>query len=211
MLKKLKGLLVLFFSISIILNFSGCFDYEQEITLNEDGSGEITLHYIVGEEMMSMMEGSDEPIIPDKETIEQDYIGEGIELKDFHTEELDTEQHWYITLTFDDLNSLSRLEGFEGQKLTFEDVGDSFSFENSFASSEGDMGMEDLTEEEIEQQKQLMKTMFAGYEFTFVVNMPDEIVTTNADETTGSMAKWVYPLTDLIDIDEFTMKAECLK
>lgn len=185
---------------------AGCVKMNQEMTINKDGSGTMTMNYGMSEQMVAQMEamqamgGEDaddsngfdfdvESIKKDMSNLETD----GIKLKDIKSVTKDGWRYIKMDMAFKSLEALSKTEYFgedSGITLTKNDKGN-YVLEQK---PEG-MGGDASTPEEKEQQKMMMNMMaaqFKGMEVSWKMTLPGKIIESNADKTDGNTVSWKY-------------------
>lgn len=199
-----------------VLALSGCIRLDQTLSLNKDGSGTFDVRYGMTEqtigqlEMMSKMaeqmgeqaEGSDEmPFEFDEAAVREKFAAdkpEGVELVSVSTETLDGWKYVDMKMTFTDLNALSKTEQFGDNDFSIAKGADGNYVISQRAASEEDMagaggapGGDDAMAEGTMAQ---MAPMFAGLRMVTRVEVPGDIVETNATETEGRKASWVFDI-----------------
>ena len=120
---------ILFTAILATATLGGCINYEEEITLNEDGSGTLTMHYSIEESMVEMMEGMTEgmeemegmemtaemPFALDEAGVKEQFSSCPQKPRDVQVYSKDGERHIVVTFDFRHVNEIpdSVLEGRE--------------------------------------------------------------------------------------------------
>jgi hypothetical protein len=113
---------------------SGCLDYRERLTLNEDGSGTLVIDFVVDLGLMNQVAQAfgDQPDPNATKGPTRDEILRGLKVKGIHVDEEKLKvQHRgdkskvHIELSFDTLHALSLLQGFgDDRKVEFYDNGD---------------------------------------------------------------------------------------
>jgi len=116
----MNRILLVIMSVTLLM-FAGCIDYREEITINEDGSGTIKLHYAIEREYMdqfdavSEMDGeegsSDEGDIPSEEEIKE-MISTGnanVELISYSYQESEEWETWEMEFSFESIAGFADL------------------------------------------------------------------------------------------------------
>ncbi|MBE0643387.1 MAG: hypothetical protein IH600_04855 [Bacteroidetes bacterium] len=164
------------------LLIAGCIFYEQDTELNEDGSGEMEIHYWISENVLSWFKGG--ALSFNEDSVRAQYASDGIVVKSVRTEsrEVDSTRHVFVALQFDDIQRLSACTGFKDIDIKWMREGDVFRFVQSLpsTSSSGDGMLDNFT-------------------FTYRYNFPGEVRESNADTIDGDHAVWVFKLSDLND------------
>lgn len=108
----------------------GCINYEEEMTLKRDGSGQVIMHYWMTSEFFEGMgEGSVEMrgLGFTEEAVTNQYEGKsGIEVKDVRIEDKEGDRHVYVTMAFESVDAFSAVE--EGRTMTFSEEGGQITF-----------------------------------------------------------------------------------
>lgn len=108
------------FSALVLFVVSGCFDYEEEITLNANGSGTVRVHYFTEESYAPMFEGEDSPFTLDQETLAQRLEGTTAKLQSSKVYTEDGLRHAVFALEFTDLEKLAGNWPFEDRTFSLE-------------------------------------------------------------------------------------------
>ncbi len=191
---KILGLAALAVALVVV---AGCINYDQELTLNPDGSGMVKIRYDrTGGSSGEGEEGSlDVSAAPElsftEEEIMAEYEGPAVTVRDIVIGETDAgvpEASYVI-----DFNNVTDLNGYgifalEGDKLkqtfSLEPSGDNQVFKQLVQLK---MDVEDPSQ-------------LSDYKFTYLLNAPGEIVETNGTVTENTI-KWEYTLDKLINTD----------
>lgn len=116
-----------------LLPLAGCLDYAEELVLNPDGSGKLTIDFTIDmkymEEVTKVLGDTPDPEElrgPTKEEVmEAVSESEGITVEEVEVKSRDKQSHVHLKLAFTSLEALSRLEGFgDERKLEFFDEGE---------------------------------------------------------------------------------------
>lgn len=183
-MRKNYKLVVSLFSFLIIAAFliSGCVNYEQDTTLNMDGSGSMKIHY--WSKMSNFSMGTTLGKFDfDEKKAKENYSSSNTDVKNVRMEDKldDSTKHVYVDLTFKDINKLPEAKGFSGVKPSWK---------------EGKDGME--LKYLLLKDTSAAKNMGAGdYTVTYTFEMPSEIVSTNATKKDGKTLTWDYKVSDL--------------
>lgn len=114
---------IVFLLVAVML-VSGCFDYEEKLVINSDGSGQMTVHYAMDKEYLEQMEQMRLELVEllgDEDTaggaltdmwseklirkaLEEQ--GQGASLLAYEESESETARMWDMTFSFDDINRL---------------------------------------------------------------------------------------------------------
>lgn len=183
-MKKNYKLIVSLSSFLVIAAFliSGCVNYDQKTTLNEDGSGSMSIHYWSKMSNFSMGTSLGKFDFDEKKA-KSNYSSSNTDVKSVKMEDNldDSTKHVYVELTFKDINKLPEAKGFSSVKPSWK---------------EGDDGME--LKYVLLKDTSAAKNMGAGdYTVTYTFEMPAEIVSTNASKKDGKTLTWEYKVSDL--------------
>lgn len=173
----MKRIAATFFS---LLCLAGCLNYEQHTVLEEDGSGSMSIHYWISEQMFMWMK--DGTLSFNEDSVRLQYTADGITIRKAHTESVaaDSSRHVWVSLEFDDITLLSECRGFEKLDFIWQREGDVYRFEQSLpAASESDEAFLD------------------EYSFTYSYEFSGRVRETNADSVDGNTAIWVFPLSQM--------------
>ena len=177
----------------LCLTAFGCLESQQELVLNQDGSGKLVAHYILGEKLTRTIEISEEmretstgkatterefPL--NLEELKQEFEGEGIRVENTSFEKKDGALNISYTISFDSILSLLGSRAFKDVEISFyRDVST-----NSLAFSMGTKNFQ----KKIEKEPDLLE----GFKATISVTMPDKVLESNADSTQGNTLTWNY-------------------
>jgi len=163
-----------------LLLVAGCLNYEQQTVLEEDGSGSMSIHYWISEQMFMWMK--DGTLSFNEDSVRQQYSADGITIHKAHTESIaaDSSRHVWVKLDFDDITRLTECRGFEKLNFTWQREGDVFRFEQG-----------------IPQASESDEAFLDDYSFTYVYEFPGPLRESNADSVYGNTAVWVFPLSQL--------------
>jgi hypothetical protein len=194
MRSKILGVAALAVGLIVV---AGCINYDQELTLNPDGSGSVTVRYDSaaqkpGGEKADM--AADVPMLAfTEEAITAEYDGSGATVRDIVVGVLEGSEETPEATYSLDFGSVTDLNGYgifaiEGDKLK-----QTFSLE---ADGENRIFKEVVQfKMEVEDPEQL-----SSYEFNYTLNCPGEIVETNGT-VEGNTITWKYTLDKLINND----------
>ena len=194
MRSKIAGLAALAVALVVI---TGCINYDQELTLNPDGSGFIMVRYDSAAQKPGGTKAdmaADVPMLAfTEEAIKEEYKGSKAVVRDITISVLESAEETPQAKYFLDFDDVTELNGYgvfaiEGDKLkqTFSLDADG---ENRIFKQLVQFKME------VDDPSQL-----SSYTFTYTLNAPGEIVETNG-KATGNTVKWEYSLDKLINTD----------
>jgi hypothetical protein len=178
---KLFTALFSFIVLSAFL-FSGCVNYDQNTTLNADGSGSMKIHYWSKMSNFSMGTSLGKFDFDEKKA-KENYSSGNSEVKSIKMEDQldDSTKHVFVELSFKDINKLPDAKGFKSVETSWK---------------EGTDGME--LKYTLLKDTSAAKNMGASeYTVTYTFEMPSEIVSTNATKKDGKTLTWEYSVADL--------------
>jgi hypothetical protein len=186
------------FLLAIPLALAGCFEYDQDMVINEDGSGTVSIHYNAPaqreleeyEEPGEWREGVPELPITEREIVDSfggiPLVVEGVGIKT-----VDGYPDVSYTVKFDDVEDLN------GRGIFYFEDG---KFAQTFSLREGE-GVRTY-EHFIDFDWPLEETYYAyrlsQCDLTFQVELPGEIVESNGVTGEGNTVRWDYTLDDLL-------------
>jgi len=199
------------FAVGVIL-LAGCINYDQDLALNADGSGTMTVHYSSAAQKLPGKEKEGEgevnlgqaPKLPfDEAEIRKGYEGaKGVVIKDVKVEEKENVPHATYVIAFKDINELNGkgIFALEGDKLrqTF-----------SLTDDAGAKLFKQLVQLKMDVQD---PSTLSTYKFTYKFKAPGEVFETNGTKGEGNTVSWEYSLDKLINKDtEMTVKFKAKK
>jgi hypothetical protein len=184
---------VVLLSLSVL---TGCLKMEQEITLNANGSGRVSLMKAMTEQMVTTLKEAEKDnerkgvkfrtsLEFDKKEIRENfkqYRKFGITLKNVKTENRDGWRYVYVNFDFKNFSCLRELNEFNNIILKKNEAGD---YVISCGLDSDQKGMD------ITQLTGTMKTMLQGMRVVSKVNTPTDIISTNAPIRTARSATWI--------------------
>lgn len=168
------------FAVILALLLPGCLNYEQHTVLSEDGSGTISIHYSIAENVMSWMESGNLAFTEDK--VREQYKGDGVDIESVSitTEAEDSTRHVRVDLSFNDFAELSKLQSFRNMEFKWLREGDVFRFSQKLGANGSS-------------QDASLDAFKVKYSYEF----PGDILQSNADSTDGRKAFWVFNLSEM--------------
>jgi hypothetical protein len=161
--------------------FSGCMHVREEIVVMPDGSGRLTLTFIIKAKGEAAKFTEDELMAADPDEI-QDKIKGLVALTRPVVEQKDGAAQLRMTGYFDDLNALKFMDDGEGdkakakQEFVFRKEGETFVVELKGNLLADDVPERAVKDPEVEKQREeFFKAMFAGFDFRQDVKMPGKV------------------------------------
>jgi hypothetical protein len=176
---------------------AGCINYDQDLTLNKDGSGFIKIHYNSAAQSMPGKEKEGEanvsmsaaPKLPFAEAdIKKGYEGAPVTIRDVKVEELENIPN---ATYFIDFKNITDLNG----KGIFAVEGDKIRQTFALDKAGGNYVFKQLVNIKMDVED---PSSLSAYKFTYVLNCPGDVVETNG-KAEGKVVKWEYTLDKLVN------------
>lgn len=195
-------------SLVMVVALTGCIKMEQDITLNKDGSGNVTFMYGMSEQTINQMKAmaemgksmgeqegveapdDDNPFEFDVDKVKKKFEAmkdKGISLKSVKTSTKDGWKYMNISFDFKDIALMNEAEVMGESPLTITKNADGNYVITSRMSGD-DMGAGEAGEE----QMKAMLPMLAGMRIAVKVNTPGAIISTTAPVKGKNFAEWVF-------------------
>lgn len=181
-----------------IIALAGCINYDQELTLNKDGSGTVKVHYNhagmsmpgkTAETASTEMNLGGAPKLPFTDAdIKKGYEGAPVTIRDIKVEEVEKVPN---ATYFVDFKKIVDLNG----KGIFQVEGDKI--RQTFTLDKGAKGMDFKQVVNIKMDVQDPSSL-SSYKFTYVLKCPGEVIETNGTKE-GNTVKWEYTLDKLVN------------
>lgn len=188
---------------------AGCFEYEEELVLNKDGSGTLKVHY---SKMNDVDVSNDEFNLPDdkddiRDEIEKKWTSKKVKLVDFNIRDRDKSKEVDFTLKFKDVMDLNEVEQFAESEIEFK-PGRHCRYQRVI-TTESDWDIKNGSTFEQVLGSIIEETILEKIKFRFEVKMPCNIVHSNTDWIRDERnAVWRFTATDLVQ-GELEMVANC--
>jgi len=165
----------------LLLAFSGCMQVREEIVVMPDGSGRLTLQFIIKSKGEAAKFTEDELMSADPDELQEKIRGL-VAVTRPTVEQKEGAVHLKMTAYFDDLNAVKFMDDGEGDKATakqefaFRREGETFVVElkgNLLADESPERANKDPEVEK--QREEFFKSMFAGFDFRQDVKMPGRV------------------------------------
>ncbi len=167
--------------LSLLLAFSGCMHVREEIVVMPDGSGRLTLHFVIKTKGEAAKFTEDELLSADPDEIQEKIRGL-VALARPVAEQKEGAVHLRMSGYFDDLNAVKFMDDGEGdktkakQEFSFRKEGETFVVElkgNLLADESPERARKDPEVEK--QREEFFKAMFVGFDFRQDVKMPGKV------------------------------------
>lgn len=201
---------VLVFILFVLLCFllTGCFEYEETITIRKDGSGEMAVHYFGPEGSDLDVDGfklntKDEQ--KTRDNLERRFSGPGLRLKSYHSHTRGDEQHVNFTVTFEQFTNLARVRWWSDQNLEAQQRDGKNYWERRLKSHDHDWdkdsgGLGEWVKEKVADE------LADHIKLRFVIETDSEIIDTNARDRMPHRAAWRFDGGDLVKPEGLDMR-----
>ncbi|MBK8983833.1 MAG: hypothetical protein IPM38_16330 [Ignavibacteria bacterium] len=214
---------------------SSCISINRSIKINRDGSGKEILKitfmkefYDVMASMSTLMDStrrdgfldslySDE-VFENKTAENYDTIA-GLKLIDLSsTTNSDSSKTFLVDYDFDNISkigsSLSHINENDDKYVTdvsLKENGDKVYFLYEYRLKDSILATENSSDSLALDMKTSMSKMFEGGNFSFEVELPYNVISSNSNNRSGNILKWDFPMTDVILSDKIRLEAEMEK
>jgi len=173
--------------ILLFLLVQGCLESENKLTVKKDGSGQLEVMYILGEEIQEhgqAQKSKDSPItkpisdgmIATEENLREQFQGEGISIEQSVFEKKEGKLHVFYTVTFDSLKNLLNTKAFQKGEVSFyRDKNNNLSFHLETASIRQDLEQKKMQGPCYNQEKmqpEIVKAICEGKGLLFLDTLP---------------------------------------
>jgi len=200
----------------LILSTITCVEYEEKISLKPDGSGTMTVHYMISESMLKLAQEDGMPLTFDKTEIEQQLKSDKVKVESVEAYTEDEKRHIVTKLTFKDINDLPDKWVFQDREMSFSSEGDFFTFRSVFSMGKDKMkskGTEAQQEDDLGAfGESVAEALFGDYTFTFSLEMPGQVLEASPEATIEqNVVVWEFSLAKLSDMKKIEMTAKARK
>ena len=172
-----------FLLIFIVVSFSSCLNYHQEVTLYPDGSGKMQIDY-----WMKFVNEESEKLVDNLGIFNPDSIKSGfqsiyskVENVNIYRDTTDFSTHAVIDISFTHIDSLNRIKVFSEYKFSFvEKIGGQIVFSQFIPPIATGFGID-------------ASTFTVSYKYT----IPGDILSHNAHQVSGKSLTWQYNLSEI--------------
>jgi len=176
-------LLPLFFISIFSLWFAGCINYEQEVSFNPDGSGDMKIHYWIKADTSGGKTFYDPLGIFNEDSLRSDFASSNIKIENITVSDdtTDSTAHAVIEFAFTHIDSLNSVKPFAESRFSMQDgaAGQKI-FSQFIPPIATGFGLNDST-----------------YQVTYIYTFPGEIVTHNATQVDKKKLIWKYTLAEI--------------
>ena len=193
-----KSLLILLCAALI----AGCINYEENISLNADGSGTVLMHYSVAQQLYAMMQMGDASAEQGKEDempfkfkeseIRADLTAPGVTVEKVESKAEGDQQHFFVHVKFKKITDLNQTKPFQKMKFEWTESDKKVTFRHVL---EGDKKQSD---ESNPMGDQMASAMMGNAKFKFQVTLPGKALaapdTNGTIQQDGKTVVWEWPL-----------------
>ena len=183
----------IYLSLIIVLSV-GCFDVEDKMTINKDGSGTIKLKYSIAAQLANSETEGIPPAMFNKDSLKMDFeSAEGIKVKKVESYVENGKKYMEIIVEFDSFDNFAQSNmsggGFVGQMSLSNDGKGNILFKREVCTDICDDQKEEVPNAEA------MAEMLGAFTWSYEVKFPSRIIkaNTNIDEKNNS-AKWTFSM-----------------
>lgn len=193
-------------ALSLLLAIAGCIDYSEQIILDENGGGTISLSYSMASDFVpGFGQPEDVSLSEEREGISKKFEAEGVEVS--HTSVIDRDRARVYSADFafinhEALNALDFYQGFSTFKVK---SGKTLEYTRTISPRE------EPDKEADNETKEKLAAMFEDNRFVFSVQMPAPVTVSNGTiKDDGHTVEWSYSFGDILMLDRpAKMTAEC--
>ena len=207
-LVKVPRNFLFFFFIALSFFLAGCFEYEETITIRQDGSGEMAVHYAGPADSDIDVDGFKVGAKDRKEMrdqIEKKFNVPGLRLKNYDEKLKGDEQHVYFTVAFDQFTSLPRARWWGDQQIDAGQKAGRYFWQRRLKTGDHDSDADNS------KFGQWVKVMIADelehhIKLRFTLETDGEIVEANSRDQMPHRVVWRFDGADLLNPEGLEMK-----
>lgn len=176
---SIKILLLTLFTLSL----TGCLNYEQEVSFNPDGSGDMKIHYWIKADTSGGKTFYDPLGIFNADSLRSDFNSLNIKIENITVSDdsTDSTSHAVIEFSFTHIDSLNKVKPFAEYHFSLQDgAAGQKVFSQFIPPIATGFGLNDST-----------------YQITYIYTFPGEIVTHNATQVDKKKLIWKYTLAEI--------------
>lgn len=174
-----KILLFILFTFSL----TGCLNYEQEVSFNPDGSGDMKIHYWIKADTSGGKAFYDPLGIFNADSLRSDFNSPNIKIENITVSDdtTDSTAHAVIEFSFTHIDSLNKVKPFAEYHFSLQDgAAGQKVFSQFIPPIATGFGLNDST-----------------YQITYIYTFPGEIITHNATQVDKKKLIWKYTLAEI--------------
>jgi|GEM_PF-2945691 hypothetical protein len=213
------------FSLGFLILSAGCIDLEEKIVIRKDGSGYYESRQVLSKELTSMIQkglqgpSSKSDFITSLRELERNFQGPGVKIVRSSFDVVEERFVGEYCIEFSDASAFFQAPGMrkrflfykEGDQLVLTSVlkkgmqgGASAPPTRVQASSPGEEGQEVDMKEMQSALRESMRAFFKDFRISLTVELPTEILDTNATEVMGNRAVWTIDEKTFEDMEKMT-------
>jgi hypothetical protein len=190
----------LFLVLSLALLIFGCINYEETVDLKKDGSGKMTMHYSIPQQLYAMMQmgqntdGEKKEEMPFKfkeSEIRADLTAPGVTVDKIESKTEGDQQHFYVNLSFKKITDLNQTKSFEKMKFEWKEEDKKITFQQTIEGEKKDSQANPMGD-------QMASAMLGNAKFVFKITLPSKALpapdTNGKIQEDGKTVVWEYPL-----------------
>lgn len=196
--------------IALVPLFIGCVEYEEEMWINEDGTGSVTAKLGFSEFLGGLIGFLDSDFFDEDELFDDFDHVDGIEMKTKEAYYKDGRRWVEIALNFDSIEKLNRLKHHDEAPVILGRINyDEVSRREIRYRRDLEVDIESGQDHD-DSEKDNVKQILSQYEWKYTVHFPGKILETNGEiiekSRKESVVTWVFSLGE-IDAESFRMEA----
>jgi hypothetical protein len=203
---SLKKSFLPFFLFILVIFLSGCFEYEENIAIRKDGSGEMAVHFFGPEdsdmEVDGFKLGKKEREM--REQIEKKFSAPGVRVKSYESKIKGDAQHVYFTVAFDQIANLAQVRWFDDQEIDAGRRDGRNSWRRTLSS--GDRHSDDESRFGEWLKEKIADELADHIKLRFAIETDGEIIDTNARDHMPHRAVWRFDGADFLKPEGLEMK-----
>jgi Tfp pilus assembly protein PilP len=187
---------IVFITLMSCLLLQGCLELEQELTVEQNGSGTMRVQYVLSESFTNMVELAEEikesatggrtliepGLVLNERELQARFAGDGVEIKSSSFEKKEGRLNISFTVAFRDLNALVKTKALQREPISFyRDEKSNLALEMGTQFSAVAMYKNKLPENAME-----------GFKAVLRVTLPGKVLENNADTVEGTTLEWNY-------------------
>lgn len=193
-------------ALSLLLALTGCIDYSEQIILDKNGGGTVSLSYTITSDFVPGFGQPDSDILKtENEDFRNSFESDGIEITHSLVIDKDESREYSTDLAFDSDTALNSTEFYEGFSAFEIKSGKTLEYTRTISPrEESDKKADDETKEKL-------AAIFEDNRFTFSVRMPAPVTVSNGTvKDNGHTVEWSYSFGEILMLDKpAKMTAEC--
>lgn len=181
---------IYFIAVLFFVLIQGCLEIEPTLTLKQDGSGSLTVDYILGEGLTKTVKDMEktggkitlkEWLAFNEKDLNEQFQGTGIKIKNAVFEKKDNIFHASYTVSFNNVEDLTNTKALQkGQISFYRDGNNNLAFQWGTETLRRDLG------------KEKAENLLEGFKADFKLTLPGKILENNADAVEENALSWNF-------------------